>query len=213
MPRTATAVRPTVPPAAPASRRDAILAAATRLFLSVGYGAASMEAIARSAGVAKQTLYAHFGNKATLFGAIMRERCDWLLEPLPSADAVGDDPTGALEAIAGRFIDIILAPESIARLRVVLAERDRFPELAEVFYESGPARASRGLADYLQRLHDRGVLHFADPRLAAGQFFGMIRGDLFLGHLLGLSVKPDRAETERIVRAAVRTFVAAHRPR
>lgn len=197
---------------AAAAKRERILDAAQRLFLDAGYGAASMEAIARAAGVAKQTLYAHFGTKAGLFGAIMRERCDWLLEPLPAADDRDHDPAIALAAIGRRFLEIVLAPEAMARFRVVMAEHARFPELAEVFYAAGPARAGAGLAEYLARLHRRGLLRVGDPAAAASRFFGMLRGDLFLRCLLGLKPRATTEEIESVVAGAVGTFLAAHRP-
>ena len=197
-------------PTAVSPKRRAILAAAERVFLEVGFGLASMEAIARAAGVAKQTLYAHFGTKAALFGATMLERADWLLEPLPAAPDAGGAPAEVLEAFATRFLEIILQPESLARLRLVMAERSRFPELADVFYRSGPGRAAAGLADYLSRLDRERVLHVPAPELAASQFLGMVRGDLFLKHLLGLGPKPTAAELRVSVQAAVRTFLAAH---
>lgn len=197
------------PPGVSAKRR-AILAAAERVFLDVGYGLASMEAIARAAGVAKQTVYAHFGTKAALFGATMLERADWLLEPLPAAPEESGAPAEALAAFATRFLEIILQPESLARLRLVMAERARFPELADVFYRSGPGRAAAGLADYLSRLDRARVLRVPAPELAASQFLGMVRGDLFLKHLLGLGPKPTAAELEASVHTAVRTFLAAH---
>jgi TetR/AcrR family transcriptional repressor of mexJK operon len=210
MARQATALRSSDPVHGSSTKRRAILEAAMRVFLADGYGAASMETIARAAGVAKQTIYAHFGTKAALFEATIVERCEWLLEPLP-ATAGDEDPAAALQAIARRFLDIILAPEAVARLRVIMAERHRFPELAELFYRSGPGRATEGLADYLDRLHRHRVLHVPDSRLAAGLFFGMIRGDVFLRHLLGLEPKPDADRLDRVVHAAVATFLTAHR--
>jgi len=48
-----------------------ILSVATRVFLERGYSAASMDLIARRAGVSKITIYAHFSNKAALFAAII----------------------------------------------------------------------------------------------------------------------------------------------
>ena len=197
--------------AATFATRERILAAAHRVFLDAGYGAASMEAIARTAGVAKQTLYAHFGTKAGLFGAIMRDRCDWLLEPLPAADDADHDPATALQAIGHRFIATILAPEALARFRVVITEHARFPELAEVFFAAGPARASAGLAEYLARLHHRRLLSIPDPHAAASRFFGMIRGDLYLRHLLGLQTETAAGEADAVVAGAVGAFLAAHR--
>jgi TetR/AcrR family transcriptional repressor of mexJK operon len=53
----------------PASKAESILAAAKRSFLAAGFGAVSMDAIAREAGVSKATVYAHFAGKEELFGA------------------------------------------------------------------------------------------------------------------------------------------------
>ena len=57
------------------SKREAILEAATRVFFESGYADASMDEIAREAGVSKQTVYSHFGAKEALFGAFIRDNC------------------------------------------------------------------------------------------------------------------------------------------
>ena len=49
--------------AAPTGKAESILAAAQRTFLANGFGAASMDAIAREAGASKATLYAYFTSK------------------------------------------------------------------------------------------------------------------------------------------------------
>ena len=64
--------------------RRRIVAAAADLFLDQGYGATTLDQVAARAGVAVQTVYFHFGNKATL-----------LKEALDVA-AVGDDEPVAL---------------------------------------------------------------------------------------------------------------------
>ena len=51
--------------------RDAITAAARRLFASRGYAATSIETIAKEAGVAVQTVYAVFGSKRTLLESLL----------------------------------------------------------------------------------------------------------------------------------------------
>src|SRR5271163_2591236 len=55
----------------PGGKAEAILAAAERAFLASGFGAVTMDAIARGAGVSKATVYAHFTGKEELFGAIV----------------------------------------------------------------------------------------------------------------------------------------------
>jgi TetR/AcrR family transcriptional repressor of mexJK operon len=59
-----------------AGKAESILAAAKRMFLEGGFGAVSMDAIAREAGVSKATVYAHFAGKEELFGAVIGRECE-----------------------------------------------------------------------------------------------------------------------------------------
>lgn len=192
------------------SKHAAILDAATRVFLDSGYDAASMDAIAREAGVSKQTVYSHFGGKEALFGAIIREKCDELLGPIIKAEAHIDDPEATLTGMARRFLDMVLVAGNMALFRTVVGEWGRFPELAAALYESGPRLAIKNFAAYLVKLDGRGVLTIADPEFAAGLFFGMLRSDIYMRRLLGVEPAPTTADVERTVGEAVRVFLAAY---
>lgn len=194
----------------PPSKRDAILKAATRVFLESGYGAASMDEIAREAGVSKQTVYRHFGDKEALFGATIREKCDHLLAPILVPEPESDDPGVALTAIAGRFVGLILAQENMAHFRAVVAESTRFPELAAAFHASGPRLAVRYLAGYLGEVDAKGRLAVDDPEQAARLFFAMLRGEIYMRRLLGLGPEPTQDEVDASVDLAVRVFLAGY---
>ncbi len=56
-------------------KRDAIVVAATELFLEHGFGDVSMDTIAAKAEVSKRTVYSHFENKAQLFEGVMGDAC------------------------------------------------------------------------------------------------------------------------------------------
>ena len=58
-------------PGEPRGKAEAVLAAAERAFLAGGFGAVTMDAIAREAGVSKATVYAHYSSKEELFGAVI----------------------------------------------------------------------------------------------------------------------------------------------
>src|SRR5215471_10405262 len=59
-----------------------ILAAARSLFLNLGYGETSMDAIARRAAVSKATLYSHFDGKDALFAALIMAECRHLSDQI-----------------------------------------------------------------------------------------------------------------------------------
>ncbi len=154
-------------------KRDAILEAANKVFLEVGFGAASMDSIASAAQVSKQTVYNYFGSKEELFAAMVRASCDEMT--LAFAQAIKDsDPEKALRAMARLFVDVVFTPEKLAMHRTMLAEIPRFPDLGRVYYHSGPAIIRKFLADYFTEQNRRGALKVDDPQIAAEQFISMV---------------------------------------
>lgn len=197
---------------APTGKRRAIVEAAARVFLTAGYGPASMDAIAAEAGVSKQTVYSHFGAKDALFAAIVEGKCEELMAPVQLPAVPGQHHEKALGELARRFLATIFTSSNMALFRVVVAESGRFPELAEAFYRAGPATAVNNLAGYLAELDRAGMIGVADPTAAAKLFFAMLRGDLYLRRLLDLAPEPPAAEIEPLVRQVVTAFLAAHAP-
>ncbi len=199
------------------AKADVIVAAATRIFLDAGYGNASMDAIAVEAGVAKQTLYSHFGSKAQLFEAIVHDLCTQLLgltdEDLENAAEADSAPEPVLNGAGRRFLTVILHPDSIAHYRAVVAESVRFPELAEVFYRAGPRRAVAGLAETLRAFDAAGELRIDDAEAGANMFYAMLKGDLHMRCVLGLQENPSPAEIDKWVAHVVSAFLVIHRPR
>jgi len=194
-----------------APKHDAILDAARRVFLRAGYSA-SMDLVAAEAGVSKQTVYNHFGSKEGLFRAIVDHVSGELLDVLVEGDA-RPDPAATLEAIARRFLNLLLTPSYLALHRMLVAEAPRFPDLAREIYLGGPARAASELALYLAQESRKGTLAVTDPALAAEQFFGALCGHLHLRTLLSPRDAPGEAEIERAIAHAVRGFLRAQAAR
>lgn len=193
------------------SRRTArILDAAREMFLAHGFGATSMDALARRAGVSKATLYAYFGSKEALFAALVSEECARLDGEIATSSATGEPPGTALPRLAGEFLALLLSPWALAIHRVVVAEAPRFPELGVVFYRAGCATMKARLEAYLRQAVARGELAVPDPASATTQFVGLIRGDLQLRCLLDPSLRPSPAEIDHHARAAADVFLAAY---
>jgi TetR/AcrR family transcriptional regulator, mexJK operon transcriptional repressor len=193
---------------APTEKAESILAAAQRAFLAGGFGAVSMDAIAREAGASKATLYAYFASKEELFGAVIARESERYAEGF-SADSLDPrDVAASLTTIAERFLGLLLKPDVIAMNRIIIGEVARFPVLAELFWEAGPERVRVQLEDFFHRAREAGTLGIDDTRLAAGQFASLVRGEIHLLHLLGLA-KPDDAALRAAACTAVATFLRA----
>jgi TetR/AcrR family transcriptional regulator, mexJK operon transcriptional repressor len=168
-------------------KADRILAAAHTLFLQHGYGETSMDAIARHAAVSKATLYSHFDSKAALFAALIVTECRHLSDAIGRRALDQPDIRDALLQVAYDFNNLLCSGDGLTMYRIVVAEVPRFPELGEVFYDSGPTIMIDRIANVLSRAADRGLLEIHDPRIAAIQFISLIRGELHLTRVLGLN--------------------------
>jgi TetR/AcrR family transcriptional repressor of mexJK operon len=193
----------------PARKHQAILRAGSDVFLRLGYESASMGIIAAEAGVSKQTIYNHFGSKRVLFRAIVEGLVSQLLKPIEDRrdDA---DPKTVLTLLAREFLALMLEPSSLAMHRLLVAEADRFPELAAAVYGAGPAQIIATLARFLARETKKGRLAVEKPRLAAEQFFGMLNGYLQVRALFGVEPPPSDAELETRVDYGIKCFLKMH---
>jgi TetR/AcrR family transcriptional regulator, mexJK operon transcriptional repressor len=188
---------------------DRILAAARTLFLQRGYGDTSMDAIARHAAVSKATLYSHFDSKAALFAALIVSECRHLAEKIGRRALDEPDIRDALLQVAHDFNNLLCVGDGLTMYRIVVAEAPRFPELGQVFYDSGPTIMIDRIADMLRRAAERGLLDVRDPRVAAIQFISLVRGESHLTSVLGLN-KSSKNPTDYI-EASVDVFLAGYR--
>src|SRR5215470_20138922 len=88
------------------SKAESVLSAAKRAFLAGGFGAVSMDAIAREAGVSKATVYAHFGSKEDLFGAVVADVAEERFGGFSALELDPRDIDVSLTTIARRFLDL-----------------------------------------------------------------------------------------------------------
>ncbi|MGO8920526.1 MAG: TetR/AcrR family transcriptional regulator [Stellaceae bacterium] len=186
-----------------------IRAAAACLFLEHGYGAVSMDVIAREAGVSKATIYAHFADKAELFADLVTEECARQWPYIAMLESEPGDLREALLAVGTVYAELLVSPKGVQTFRMVVAESPRFPELGRAFYEGGPRLIRDKLATYLSRAEAQGKLALGDPRLAAQQFLAMLRCEHHLRALI-LGDPPASAEIARVVTAATDMFLRAY---
>jgi TetR/AcrR family transcriptional regulator, mexJK operon transcriptional repressor len=195
-------------------KRAAILAAAAEVFGREGYGHASVDVIAAEAGVAKPTVYNHFGDKETLFReAIAADADRALAEHLAAVDQLrdGDDLRAALENVGHHMLVCHCAERSVALRRLLNAELGRFPDLIDIVRGRAADRVTDALADRLARLALAGRLRRLDPTQAAEQFLALLTGPIEARSRLGTRRVADD-ELWTVTRAAADTFLRAYAP-
>lgn len=172
-----------------------------------------MSSISASVGGSKTTLWTHFPSKQDLFAAVVDdvvERYGRALEvPLdPNAD-VAD----SLRLMGRALLKTIHSQPIIDLHRLTIGEAGRFPELARVFHERGPARGKARLQQYVREAMARGKLRQGDAADAVRLFSGMLLTGSVQLHMLGLIDEPGTAELERELEVAVDAFLRAWSPR
>ena len=136
--------------------RERIIDTAREVFREQGYEA-SLDEIAKRAGVAKGTIYLHFKDKQALFEELVRSA----IVPLASRLMAPPPATGSIRAVienfAGNFVREVTTTRRGAIVRLVIAEGPRFPAIADFYYREV---VSRGMA---------GMRALIEPAIAKGE--------------------------------------------
>jgi TetR/AcrR family transcriptional regulator, mexJK operon transcriptional repressor len=200
-----------------AHKRQTILTAGQQLFLSNGYQGTSMDQVAATAAVSKQTVYKHFGEKRELLFAIVTDALDSAAGSVREhilALADSTDLDADLTTLAGDYLRVVMQEPVVQLRRLVIGEANRLPELARLYYEHAPLRTLGLLADAIRALHDRGLLNVPEPSLAAEHFAFLIVGRPIDQALFdGAPAVLDRVDVDSYARAGVDVFLAAYRSR
>jgi len=191
------------------AKRRQIMDGARQVFLSAGFDGASMNDVARAAGVSKGTLYAYFNSKDELFEAIIRGEFAQSAERLCVFKREGD-VRSMLTDFGVRLIMRMAEPGTLALARVVLAAVEKFPNIGRAFYESGPLFGATRLAGELAALEAAGALRVPDPERAAWQFVDLCQSYVYKRLLFGMVDSVSREDIEAGVEAGVDVFLKAY---
>lgn len=147
-----------------------ILQGALPEFLKHGYARTSMDKVAKSAGVSKQTLYSYYSDKDGLFTALIQDIASEKFQILWSKPLKGE-PETVLKEIAYRLLDNISNKNHLNFSRLILAESDKRPDLAQLFLKIVAKPSIDILTKYFQEQEE---FNFADPEATAMIFIGSL---------------------------------------
>ena len=192
-----------------ARKRQAIIRAARSAFIREGFDAA-IDAIAADANVSKVTVYNHYGNKETLFTAVIGDALQEALADAISGTAQrlqhSDDLREALKWTALAWVDSMTRPDMLALRQLVSSEVRRFPELGSAWRQHGPDRARPALAAAFERLVAAGRLTMPDVETAILQLYALVLYPHLVHSTYGTTL--DQHTTERLVNSGVDMFLS-----
>lgn len=189
---------------------DQVLDGAREVFMKDGFEGASVDDIARAAEVSKATLYSYFPDKRLLFAEVARTEClrqaDGAMDMLECCDS----PQSMLHMAAEKISEFLTSDLGRAITRLMASESHRFPELGQMFYDSGPGLVHNLLVDHLRQATEAGQLRIDDFPLAAHQFAELCKASYFPKILCGKEDEITQDEIDRTIDGAVEMFMARY---
>lgn len=185
-----------------ANSRQRLIHAAAEAFREEGYRA-SIDRIAQSAGVCRQTVYNNFESKEDLFSEVARLSAE---EMQTTLNGDGGDVRERLLDFAAIVQQRVLSREGLAMFRTLSAEVPRLPALGQAFFDKGPKQTIDGLAAFLARSMEEGRLRRDDAQLAAEMLMGMLFGFEHIRLLLCADASVVSGRVERVVDCFLRIY-------
>jgi AcrR family transcriptional regulator len=193
------------------AKRKQIIDGARRVFIEMGFDAASMNDITREAGVSKGTIYVYFNNKEELFEALIEEERRSIFSDLYSALERGEEVRDTLIRFGMALAAKIVSDKVVHAQRTVIGICERIPELGARFYERGPKIGHGKLVEFFEKAIAKGELRIPDLQLAAYQLTDLCLAGYYRQRLFGyMTEAPHPDEVRKTVISGVDVFLKAY---
>jgi len=189
---------------------EQLLVGAREVFMADGFEGASVDEIARTAGVSKATMYKYFPDKRMLFSEVAQIECQRQASSALARIDRSAPPREVLGEVGRTFLSFITSKLGEQIFRICVAEADRFPDLGRRFYETGPAVMRDEMVAYFGEACARGELVVGDYELAADQFGELCKADLWTRLIFGVIKDVTVQDIDRVIDNAVETFLARY---
>jgi len=182
------------------AKSQAILKGAIKEFLKNGYAGTSMDKVAKSAGVSKATVYSHFGDKESLFNAVMQDLVKDKFQQfmgLQKPQSLEQDPQVVLSAMMTKMLANVQNNRSFQDfMRIIIGESGRFPELAKAYVNNVAKPTIEILTKYLK---SHPALKLEDPEATVRVMMGTMVYFVMLQEMMhGKDIVP--LEGDRVIK-------------
>jgi TetR/AcrR family transcriptional regulator, mexJK operon transcriptional repressor len=182
-----------------------LLAHALDHFLEKGFDGTTLNAITASLGMSKQTVYARYSDKLTLFRAVLERAIDQWVRPLENLHQLeSDDVEQSLIAIAKLIVTTLMSPMGVKLIRITNAESYRTPQIGEFTYRRGLGQIGQYLADFFQRRVFGEMEHHPDLEDLATTFLNLLSSPARV-HAWGLD--EEQIDIDAFVERRVKLFL------
>lgn len=189
---------------------DQVLEGARIVFMRDGFERASVDDIAREAGVSKATLYAYFPDKRLLFLEIASTECRRQADDAEAHIDPNAPIADVLRLAAQKITSFMLSDFGQRIYRIAVAESENFPAVAHQFYHSGPKLVQDRITEMLRCATERGELVIDDIPFAAAQFAQLCKVDIQDRMIFTPSPCCTTADATRVIEGAVSMFMARY---
>jgi TetR/AcrR family transcriptional repressor of mexJK operon len=189
-------------------KRDQILDAAAKFFMTKGFHATSMEDIAVDAGMSKLTLYRRFPDKNALFTAVIERKCRESLPPDMYARIKGHTLPEIVHAFCRAFFDLLMSDDAINLYRMIMAEAAQNPAVARMFYNAGPVRVKKMVDTIFADFKAKGHFKDVDIEAARHTLLSLFTGsEIYMKRLLNIGPIPSHREREQFTKKTADIFL------
>lgn len=192
----------------PKAKEQEVLDVATEYFLRHGYLGASINEMARSSGISKESIYRYFSSKQQLFEAVIGRELVEYRRSLNRLDATlrGMELRAALIAVAETILGVITTDRTQALRRLIFDEATRSPEVGQHYYQIGAGRAYEVIESVLETHPHRS--DFDIPSLAR-HFAALLSWRVTLERQCAVRAEPTAAEITELASTLVDDFMKA----
>jgi AcrR family transcriptional regulator len=191
----------------PKAKEQEVLDVATDYFLAHGYQGASINAMARSSGISKESIYRYFSSKKQLFEAVIgRELAEYQVGLRRFSTEKTMDLREALVNIAETVLCLVTMDRTLALRRLIFDEARRSPDVGQHYYKIGPEYAFAAVEEIFRSHHAQSDF---DPAILSHHFLALVCFLPILERECGLDPAPARAQIRERVESIVADFMKA----
>jgi AcrR family transcriptional regulator len=191
----------------PKPKEQEVLDVATDYFLAHGYQGASINAMARSSGISKESIYRYFSSKKQLFEAVIgRELAEYQTSLRFLSAEKTMDLREALINIGETVLDLVTMDRTLALRRLIFDEARRSADVGQHYHRIGPEQAFAAVEEIFRSRHAESDF---DPAILSRHFLSLVCFRPILERECALGPAPTRVQIRERVESIVGDFMKA----